>query len=142
MALDREMLKQEIWRVYREEHAALDEGRTLNMLARGRAFDLGSTLAAGGVVVFPHAGVADCGHQIAAAVTACWDSGADQVVVISVLHAFNDEMEAARVAVAADETPNHSIYWGIQGPGIEGPRQEWRHDHALYSFRYFWNAER
>ena len=57
-------------------------------------------LAAGGIIVFPHTSVADCGHQVAAAVHAALDSGADRVLVISVLHAFTPEMEEARVAVA------------------------------------------
>src|SRR5690606_6024879 len=105
------------------------------------AWDLSETLRQGGVIVFPHAGVADCGHQIAAAVHACLDSGADRVLVISVLHAFTDEMQDARVRVAAGEAPSHFRHWGIQGTGLDGGRQEWRSDHALMSFRHFWQAE-
>ena len=67
---------------------------------------------------------------------AALDSGADKVVVLSVLHAFTPAMEAARVAVAAGEDPAAFEFWGIQGPGIDG-RQEWRGDHALISWRHF-----
>ena len=140
MQLDRKQLRDEIHRLYRAEHEALGEAGTLDLLDKGRAWDLSATLAEEGVVVFPHAGVADCGHQIAAAVHACLDCGADRVVVVSVLHAFTDEMEAARIRVAKGGDPSQEEFWGIQGPGITG-RAEWLNDHALYSFRHFWKAE-
>jgi hypothetical protein len=73
-------------------------------------------------------------------VHACLDCGADRVVVVSVLHAFTDEMEAARIRVANGGDPGREEFWGIQGPGIAG-RAEWLNDHALYSFRHFWKAE-
>src|SRR5262245_6410405 len=139
-ALDREKLKDKIHELYRSEHEELGEQGTLERLERGREWDLAPTLAAGGVVVFPHAGVADCGHQVAAAVHGCLDSGADRVIVISVLHAFSDEMEDARQRVSAGEDPSTWPFWGIQGPGI-GAREEWRDDHSLISFRHFWEAE-
>jgi hypothetical protein len=118
----------------------MGERGTLERLERAREWDLAPTLAAGGVAVFPHAGVLDCGHQIAAAVHGCLDSGADRVVVVSVLHAFTDEMQEARTRVSGGEDPARWPFWGIQGPGIEG-REEWRADHALMSFRHFWAAE-
>ena len=73
-------------------------------LERGKKFDLSDTLKNGGVLVFPHTGIKDCGYQVAACVHACLDSGADQVLVISVLHAFTDDMEQARRRVAAAGT--------------------------------------
>ncbi len=141
MKLDRHKLREEIHELYRREHNALGEKGTLELLERARQWDLSGALRAGGVVVFPHAGVADCGHQIAAAVHACLDSGADTVVVISVLHAFSDEMEDARVQVANGADPGQFPFWGIQGPGVKNSRAEWLQDHALMSFRHFWQAE-
>jgi len=141
MQLDRATLKAEIHALYAREHAALGEAGTLRLLDEARQWDLAPTLRGGGVVVFPHAGVADCGHQIAAAVHAALDSGADRVLVISVLHAFTDEMEAARIRVANGGDVTQEKFWGIQGPGIPGERQEWREDHALISWRHFWQAE-
>jgi hypothetical protein len=136
-----DQLQKEIHELYAREHAALGEAGTLAHLERGRQWDLSGTLAAGGVLVFPHAGVADCGYQVAACVHACLDSGADCVLVISVLHAFNDEMEQARRRVAAGGADlSKEPLRGIQGPGIDG-REEWRGDHALISWRHFWNAE-
>jgi len=141
MKLDRTKLRAHIHELYAREHAELGEAGTMRLLEDARQWDLAPTLAAGGVVVFPHAGVADCGHQIAAAVHACLDSGAEQVLVLSVLHAFNDEMEEARIRVANGADFTQEKYWGIQGPGIEGEHQEWQQDHALTSWRHFWKAE-
>lgn len=143
MRLDLPKLREEIQALYRSEHEAMGERGTLERLEQARQWDLSPTLRAGGVLVFPHAGVLDCGHQIAAVVKACLDSGADRVLVISVLHAFTDEMEDARRRVAAGEAPAHwPQLWGVQGPGLPGPdRQAWRGDHALMSFRHFWAAE-
>jgi hypothetical protein len=77
---------------------------------------------------------------VATAIHAALDSGADRVLVISVLHAFTPEMEAARVAVAGGEPPRNFRHWGIQGPGLDRG-DEWRSDHALMSFRHLWAAE-
>lgn len=140
MVLDRGALQKKVHQLYAKEHAELGETGTMEHLARGRQWQLDATLSAGGVLVFPHAGVHDCGYQIAACVHAALDSGADKVVVLSVLHAFSQEMEDARVDVAAGGDPAESEFWGIQGPGIEG-RREWTGDHALISWRHFWQAE-
>jgi len=140
MDLDRDQLQNDILALYRREHEALGEKDMLELLERGREFDLSGTLSAGGVIVFPHTGVADCGHQVAAAVHACLDSGADKVLVVSVLHAFTDEMQAARVRVANGEDPANFRHWGIQGPGLEG-LHNWQQDHVLTSWRHLWAAE-
>lgn len=140
MALDRDQLQKDIHELYGREHKALGEEGTERLLTAARQWDLSGTLAQGGVLVFPHAGVADCGQHIAAVVHACLDCGADTVIVISVLHAFTDRMEAARVDVANGGDPAAWEFWGIQGPGIDG-RGEWQADHALISFRHFWQAE-
>ncbi len=140
MELDRDALQKKVHELYAREHADLGDAGTLDHLDRGRQWQLDGTLSAGGVLVFPHAGVQDCGYQIAACVHAALDSGADRIVVLSVLHAFTPAMEAARVAVAAGEDPALFEFWGIQGPGIDG-RREWTGDHALISWRHFWKAE-
>lgn len=140
MELDRGALQKKVHELYAKEHDELGETGALAHLERGEQWQLDGTLSAGGILVFPHAGVHDCGYQIAACVHAALDSGADKVVVLSVLHAFNQAMEDARAAVAAGGDPAKSEFWGIQGPGIAG-RQEWTGDHALISWRYFWQAE-
>jgi hypothetical protein len=140
MELDRDKLRHDIHRLYAAEHEALGREGTLRLLEVARQWDLSSTLDAGGVLVFPHAGVADCGHQIAAVVHACLDSGADRVLLVSVLHALSDELQEARVQVAEGADPAQEPLRGIQGPGLPG-RQDWRQDHVLISFRHFWQAE-
>jgi hypothetical protein len=140
MDLDRDQLQNDILDQYRREHEALGDQGMLELLERGREWDLSATLANGGVIVFPHGGVADCGHHTAAAVHACLDSGADQVLVVSVLHAFTDEMQDARVRVANGESPSKFRHWGIQGPGLPG-LQNWVHDHVLMSWRHLWAVE-
>ncbi len=138
--LDRDQLQKDIHALYVREHEEMGEKGTLEHLERSRQWDMSGTLRAGGVLVFPHAGVMDCGYQIAACVNSALDSGADRVLVVSVLHAFTHEMEMARRRVAAGGEPSAEVTWGIQGTGIDGPRQEWRRDHALMSWRHFWNA--
>jgi hypothetical protein len=140
MSVDRGTLREEIHALYRREHEALGERGTHERLDQARRWDLAPVLRGGGVLVFPHTSVLDCGHQTAAVVNACLDSGADRVVVISVLHAITDEMQDARVRVAAGEDPARWPFWGIQGPGIAG-RDDWRKDHSLVTFRHFWAAE-
>lgn len=139
MKLDRRTLQEDIHALYKSDHEALGERGTLEHLERAREWDLAPTLQARGVLVFPHAGVLDCGYQIAAVVNACLDSQADCVIVVSVLHAFTDQMQEARVRVAQGEDPSQWPFWGIQGTGLE--REEWKRDHALISFRHFWSAE-
>jgi hypothetical protein len=142
MELDqRQQMREVIRAIYAREHAELGEAGTLHLLDQARQWDLSPTLRAGGVVVFPHAAVAACGHQVAAAVHACLDSGAERVVVISVLHAFTEEMESARIRVANGGDVTQEKFWGIQGTDIPGERQEWQLDHALTSWRHFWQAE-
>ncbi len=141
MNIDLKQLQIDIHEMYAKEHEALGISGTYQMLDEARKWDLSGTLDAGGVLVFPHAGVADCGHQIAAVVNACLDCGVDRVLVISVLHAFTDEMEQARRRVASGESDlSQESLRGIQGPGIAGS-EAWRGDHVLISFRHFWEAE-
>jgi hypothetical protein len=140
MVADRNSVIEAIHALYRNEHEAMGEGGTLERLEKARRWNLAPALRAGGVLVFPHISVLDCGHQTAAVVHACLDSGADRVIVLSVLHAINEQMQEARARVAAGDDPARWPFWGIQGPGIAG-RDEWRADHSLISFRHFWAAE-
>ena len=144
--LDRDQLQKDIHELYAREHAELGDAGTQRLLDWGadmsRRWGLAETLRDGGVLVFPHAGVADCGQQIAACVHAALDSGKEKVVVISVLHAFSEAMEQARRRVAAGGAPSDEIFWGIQGPDFKSSdRIEWTGDHALISWRHIWNAE-
>jgi len=122
------------------EHARLGKEGACRLLDAGRAWHLGTTLQAGGAVIFPHATIHVCGHQIAAAVHAGLDSGADRVLVIGVLHALTQELEEARVRVAHGGDVHLESAWGIQGPGIAG-RQDWRDEFSLDNFLFLWQVE-
>src|SRR5215469_16177779 len=122
------------------KHAALGEAETLRLLEAGRAWDLAPTLRAGGTVIFPHTSIEVCGHQIAAAVHACLDSGARRVLVLGVLHALTPELEEARVRVANGGDCVQEPAWGIQGPGLSG-RQDWQQEFSLSHFLFLWEQE-
>ncbi len=123
-----------------QEHARLGQEGAMRLLDAGRTWDLAPTLQAGGAVIFPHATIGICGHQIAAAIHACLDSGARRVLVIGVLHALTPELEDARVRVAQGADVTKEAAWGIQGPGLDG-RQDWRDEFSLLNFHFLWRHE-
>ena len=138
--MDRAALIQTFVDLYGTEHDELGEAGNLALLDAGREWDLTPVLDAGGVLLFPHGRPVDCGHQVGAVVNAVLDSGADRCVFVSVLHASTDEMEDARVRVAAGEAPANFDTWGIQGTGLDG-RDDWTRDHAPTTFRRLMAAE-
>ena len=140
MKLDREKLKTYIYDMIDREHNAVGLVGSYQMLDRARDIDLSSTLKDGGAILFPHAGYADCGHQIAAAVHACLDSGAEKVLAVGVLHALSDELEDARQRVAQGGSPSDEQSWSIQGPGLEG-RRDWEYEFSLRHFLHLWALE-
>jgi hypothetical protein len=122
MALDRQKLKDRIHELYRSEHDEMGGGRDARAFGARAGVGSRADASSGGVVVFPHAGVLDCGHQVAAAVHGCLDSGADRVLVIGVLHAFTDEMQEARTRVSAGDDPSQLEVLGNSGAGYRGTR--------------------
>jgi hypothetical protein len=122
------------------EHRRLGSQGAYRLLDAGRAWDLSTTLRDGGAVIFPHAGIEACGHQIAAAVHACLDSGAERVLVIGVLHALTHELEDARVRVANGADVTQEPTWGMQGPGLQGG-DDWLHEFSLSGFLFLWQEE-
>jgi hypothetical protein len=123
-----------------ETQNQLSDKEVQDILDAGKAWDLAAALQVGGSIIFPHAGIKVCGHQIAAAVHACLSSGADRVLVVGVLHALTEDLQDARVRVSkgADVTQEES--WGIQGPGLEG-RQDWLGEFSLSHFLFLWEEE-
>jgi len=138
--VDRAALLETFVDLYRREHDELGERGELDLLDRGREWDLAPVVEARGVLLFPHGRPADCGHQVGAVVNAVLDSGADRCVFVSVLHPSSDDMEHARIAVADGADPAEFATWGIQGPGIDF-REDWRRDHAPTTFRRLMAAE-
>lgn len=138
--LDRTGLRTMVNQIYAGELEELGD-QTYSMLDEARQWNLGPTLAAGGVVTFAHVNVGDCGVHVAAAVNAALDTGADTLLAIGVLHAFTEEMELARRDVSSgDGSPSDHDLWGIQGTDLDF-REEWKGDHSLRALRHFWGAE-
>ncbi len=140
MPLDRQALNAYIHGMFAKERGELGKRRVAEVLERGKQWKLAGTLKNRGTILFPHAGIKECGYQIAAAVHGCLDSGADRVLVIGVLHAMTDEMQDARVRVANGADPTKEILWGIQGPGVNG-REEWKNEFSLSNFTFLFEEE-
>ena len=140
MKLDRPALGRYAHQSFAKERDRLGEAGINRLLNAGRAWNLAPTLAAGGAAIFPHAHMETCGHQIAAVVHACLDSGADRVLVVGVLHALTDELEDARIRVAKGADVTKEKFWGVQGPGLDG-RDEWRNEFSLSNFLFLWQEE-
>lgn len=140
MKLDRPALGKIVREMNQSERTRLGEDGLNSILELGKQWNLAQSLRTGGSVIFPHAGLESCGHQIAAAVHACLDSEADQVLAIGVLHALTDELEDARVKVAAGADPGSEDSWGIQGPGLAG-RDDWKTEYSLSNFELLLNHE-
>lgn len=124
----------------REAHVRLGEDGAAALLEAGRRWDLAPVLRANGSVIFPHAGIDTCGHQIAAAVHACLDCGADRVLALGVLHARTPEIRSGLDRVAAGGDPAREPLRGVQGPGLSG-RGEWRGEWSLAHFEFLWRME-
>ncbi len=140
MPMDRQAVIAYIHNMIQNDREQLGKRGINDLLERGKQWKLGATLKAGGSIIFPHAGLKDCGHQIAATVHACLDSGAERVLALGVLHAQNDEMQDARVRVADGAAVTKEKYWGIQGPGLAG-REDWKNEFSMLNFMFLWDEE-
>jgi len=123
-----------------QTHQRLSPESINKMLDAGRAWDLAPALSAGGSIIFPHVGIEACGHQIASAVHACLNSGANKVLVVGVLHALTQELQDARVRVSKGSDVTLEDAWGIQGPGLNG-RTDWHNEFSLSHFLFLWDQE-
>ena len=123
-----------------QEHSELGKEGALRLLDAGRKWNLAPALQAGGAIIFPHLGINACGHQIAAAVHACLDSGSERVLVLGVLHALTDELQDARVRVANGADVTQEATWGVQGPGLNR-RADWQDEFSLLNFLFLWQTE-
>lgn len=90
-------------------HAILDKGKQW-------APELANTLNAGGATLFPHTFLSQCGYQIAAAVHAILDSGADQALVLGVLHPMTASLMQSRSKELNEEDISHEPSHGIFCP--------------------------
>lgn len=77
---------------------------------------LAKTLNCGGAAVFPHTFLSQCGYQIAAAVHAILDSGADQALVLGVLHPMTPALLQARIKELNEEDISGELSFGVFDP--------------------------
>ncbi|MBI5876578.1 MAG: hypothetical protein HZB53_02925 [Chloroflexi bacterium] len=138
--LNRQALGAYVHELEQKERAELGPKGIAAILARGRQWKLGDTLKQGGSIIFPHAGLKPCGHQIAATAQACLDSGAPAVLVVGVLHALSDDLQEARVRVANGADVTKEKYWGFQGPGLPG-HDNWKAEYSLDDFLFLLDEE-
>lgn len=139
-SLNRQALGAYVHDLETKERAELGPQGIAKILERGRQWKLGDTLKQGGSLIFPHAGLKPCGHQIAAVAQACLDSGAPAILVIGVLHALSDELQDARVRVAGGADVTKEKYWGFQGPGLGG-HDNWKAEYSLHDFLFLLGEE-
>jgi hypothetical protein len=110
----------------------------VNLLEAAKQWDLAPVLEAGGALVFPHASIGTCGHQIAAVANACLDADCSVVLALGVLHALTPELADARARVADGGDPAAEPLRGVQGPGVESTaaHDHWRNEFSLDNFRF------
>jgi|GEM_PF-1777333 len=119
---------------YYSQREVLGEEGIHQILDAGRTWDVSETLRNGGSAIFPHACLSDCGDQIAAVVHGCLDSGADQVLVLGVVHnRWNEKLRDARFQEMRGEELTDETYWGVF-PTFEG-------EYSLFHFNTLWEAE-
>ena len=124
----------------KEHHRTIGDAGAERLMDESRRWDIGYILKGGGTLIFPHATLEVCGHQIAAVVNACLDSGTETVLALGVLHALTPELQAARQRVAEGGDPANEASWGMQGPGALG-REDWLSEFSISHFQYLWDYE-
>ncbi|MCB1109626.1 MAG: hypothetical protein KDK64_01475 [Chlamydiia bacterium] len=119
---------------YSSQSAILGERGLHQILDAGRAWDISHVLNRGGSAIFPHAYLSKCGDQIAAVVHGCLDSGADQVLVLGVIHTReNEQLKQARLQESKGEKITDETHWGVF-PEFAG-------EYSLLHFKTLWDTE-
>ena len=139
--MDPEALRQRVHTIYDSEREALGEDGLRVMLERGEEWQLAADLISG-----RRARLSPCQHRRLWPPASGLYSGGPGLrrryhrhrQCASCLH---DCDGSSANASHRRRRPQRGGIWGIQGTGIEGPRQEWRGDHAMASWRYLWDAE-
>ena len=90
-----------------------------SILDKGKKWNLASTLKNGGAVLFPHTFLSQCGYQMAAGVHAILDSGADQVLILGVLHPMTEPLMQARSKELNEEDISTEYSRGVFGPDLD-----------------------
>jgi hypothetical protein len=127
---------------YYEEPKTLGEEGINALLDKGKKYakKLANTLNAGGAAVFPHTFLSQCGYQIAAAVHAILDSGADQALVLGVVHPMTESLMQARSKELNEEDISTEISRGVFGPGLD-PNNCLKNEFSLDLFKILFELE-
>lgn len=112
--------------VYDSERASLTQAEINDLLDRGKKLEsettLTQTLSKGGSALFPHTNIRSCGDQTAAVVyaslTACHQTGKNQILLIGVLHSLTETLKKALQKETANEDLSDEPCRGIFGPGL------------------------
>lgn len=104
------------------------------------AAGLSDTLNKGGAALFPHTFLSQCGYQIAAVVNAVFDSGADQVLALGVLHPMTESMMQACSKELNEEDLSMEVTRGIFGPDSD-PNGCIKHEFSLDLFKILFDFE-
>lgn len=113
--------------------AIMDMGKKWNA-------DLSKTLNSGGAALFPHTFLSQCGYQIAAGVHAILDSGADQALLLGVLHPMSESLMNARSKELNGEDISKEPSRGIFGPDFD-PNNSLSKEFSLDLFKILFDFE-
>jgi len=118
---------------YYTEYEKLGHTRVQEILEAGKQWNLAPTLRSGGSAIFPHTFLSECGSQIAAVVHGCLDSGADQVLVLGVVHPLNEDQMMLRMKEinqeSLDDEPTRGVFETVDG------------EFSLYHFKKLFEIE-
>lgn len=133
----------DFYNMIKQKNEAMPEATALDVLESGKRWDLAPVLRAGGALIFGHLEIAVEGHHYAAAVHACMNSGARTVLGVGVLHALTQELQDARVRVAAGADVTREPAWGIQGDGLDAAtgKTHWHREFSMLAFQHVWHVE-
>lgn len=126
---------------YTNERELLNPHEISELLDSGKKWDISKSLSLKGSAIFPHTFIKECGDQIAAVVHGCLDSGADQILVLGVLHAvISDELAEVRQFEILGKDLSSNPIRGVSGPGLE--RSEfWKKEYSLSHFLFLFEQE-
>jgi len=125
---------------YESERENLSEPEIESILDAGRKWDLSEILRSGGSLFFPHTYIVACGQYIASAVHASLDSGADQILILGVLHAFAGRLWEARQREIQGEDLFGEPYCGILGSSVD-QQTLWQTEFCLKGFLFLLDKE-
>lgn len=140
--LNAKKIKPRAFDQYYEEPKIFGEEGMNAIMDKGKKWgkELANTLNAGGAAVFPHTFLSQCGYQIAAAVHAILDTGADQALVLGVLHPMSESLMQARSKELNEEDISTEISRGVFGPGRD-PDNCIKNEFSLDLFKILFDFE-